>query len=51
MIGRADFSEAVDAAGSEFEDALPHMDAGETSYGWVNIWGAREDGILPLPWR
>jgi len=51
MIGRSSFSDAVTAAAGEFDDALPHIDAGEASYGWVKIWDAREAGILPLPWR
>jgi hypothetical protein len=51
MIGRASFDEAVSRAKAEFEEALPHIDAGETSYGWVKIWDARADGISPLPWR
>jgi len=51
LIGRASFQEAVDRAKQEFQDALPHLDAKESSYGWVNIWEAREKGILPLPWQ
>ena len=51
MIGHASFSDAVTAAADEFDEALPHISAGETSYGWVKIWDAREDGIQPLPWR
>jgi hypothetical protein len=51
MIGHASFSEAVDTAGGEFDEALPHIDAGETSYGWIKIWDERKDGILPLPWH
>lgn len=51
MIGRASFSEAVTRAGEEFDEALPHISAGEPSYGWVKIWDARDAGILPLPWR
>jgi len=51
LIGRASFSEAVDAAGDEFDAALPHLDAEESGYGWVKIWDARENGVLPLPWR
>jgi hypothetical protein len=51
MIGDADFSEAVEVAGTEFEEALPHLDAGETGYGWTKIWDAREHGILPLQWH
>jgi hypothetical protein len=51
MIGHASFSDAVTKAGSEFDEALPHISAGEESYGWVKIWDARDDGILPLPWK
>ncbi len=51
MIGSASFSEAVDRAGVEFAEALPHISAGETSYGWLKIWDARAEGILPLPWH
>lgn len=51
LIGRASFAEAVERAGQEFEEALPHLDAQEASYGWVTIWEARDKGILPLPWR
>lgn len=51
MIGNASFEEAVNRASQEFQDALPHLDAKETSYGWVTIWDARGKGILPLPWR
>jgi len=51
MIGRASFSDAVTRAGEEFDEALPHIDAAESSYGWVNIWDAREKGILPLAWK
>jgi hypothetical protein len=51
MIGRNTFSEAVDVGSGEFNDAMPHLTAGESGYGWVKIWDARDHGILPLPWR
>ena len=51
MIGKATFSEAVDAGKGEFEEALPHLDAGDPGYGWTKIWDAREKGILPLQWH
>lgn len=51
LIGRASFAEAVERGGQEFEDALPHIDAQEESFGWVDILGAREEGIYPLAWR
>ncbi len=51
MIGQSSFSEAVERAKVEFEEALPHIEAGETSYGWVKVWDARAEGIFPLPWR
>lgn len=50
MIGGSSFSDAVDVAGEEFDETLPHLDAEEEGYGWVKIWDARESGILPLPW-
>ncbi len=51
MIGQSTFQEAVDRASQEFKDAQPHLDANEQSYGWVTIWDARKNGILPLPWH
>ncbi len=51
MIGRSSFSDAVTRAGEEFDEALPHLDAEDGSYGWVKIWDARENGIMPLPWH
>jgi hypothetical protein len=51
MIGRSSFSDAVARASEEFDEALPHISAGEESYGWVTIWDARKAGILPLPWK
>jgi hypothetical protein len=51
MIGRADFSTAVDRAGQEFQDALPHLQAGDALYDWITIKDARAKGILPLPWK
>lgn len=35
----------------EWEDTLPHLDAREGGYAWVNILKAREKGILPMPRR
>ena len=51
LIGRASFAEAVEMGNQEFEEALPHLDAGESGYGWVSILDARQKGILPLPWH
>jgi hypothetical protein len=51
LIGRASFEEAVNRGSEEFQDALPHLEAKESGYGWVTIWDARQKGILPLPWR
>ena len=51
MIGDATFSEAVDFAKSEFDEALPHLDAGDLGYGWTRVWDARENGVLPLQWH
>jgi hypothetical protein len=49
LIGRASFSEAVDMGAQEWEDTSPHLDAQEDGYAWVNIYEAREKGILPMP--
>jgi len=51
VIGHASFDDAVAKAGDEFSDGLPHITAGDASYGWVKIWDARDAGIQPLPWR
>jgi hypothetical protein len=51
MIGQATFDEAATYAGKEFDDALPHLNAGETDYGWVSIADDRQNKILPIPWR
>ena len=51
LIGRASFEEVVNRGSEEFQDALPHLEAKESGYGWVTIWDARQKGILPLPWR
>lgn len=51
VIGKASFQEAVDLGKEEFDEALPHLDAEESEYGWLSVWDAREKGILPLPWH
>ena len=51
MIGRYDFSDAVDKGSQEFEDALPHIQNGDQYYDWITVQDARADGILPLPWH
>ena len=51
MIGQATFDEAASYAGNEFDDAQPHLTAGDADYGWVSIADDRTNGILPIPWR
>jgi hypothetical protein len=51
MIGQATFDEASSYAGNEFDDAQPHLSAGDADYGWVSIADDRANGILPIPWR
>jgi hypothetical protein len=51
LIGRADFATAVQRGAEEFQDALPHITAGDEDYGWVTIADARAKGITPLPWH
>jgi hypothetical protein len=51
MIGRASFADAVAVGSDEFNEMLPHLEAGEALYDWVTISDAREKGILPLLWH
>ena len=51
MIGQATFKDAAIEGNTEWTDAQPHVAAGETDYGWVDIASARQDGIVPIPWR
>ena len=51
LIGRDTFADAVKVGAQEFQDALPHIDAGEANYAWVDIGDARTAGINPLPWH
>lgn len=51
MIGDSTFDQALARAAQEFEETLPHLDAKEVGYGWVTIWDARKNGIMPLPWH
>jgi hypothetical protein len=51
LIGRADFSEAVNRAGEKWDEVQPHFDAQEEGYAWVTIPDARKKGILPIPWK
>ena len=51
FIGRYSFADAVTKGAQELQDALPHIDAGEDNYAWVDIPTARSAGINPLPWH
>ena len=51
MIGQETFDTALTYAGNEYDDAVPHLDAGDQDYGWVSIADDRAHGILPIPWR
>ncbi len=51
LIGRADFSEAAAKGNENWKEHRPYVDAEVSGYGWVNIYEAREKGILPMPWR
>jgi hypothetical protein len=51
MIGQATFNEALTAGGDEYDEARPHIEGGETDYGWVSVKAAREDNITPIPWH
>lgn len=51
LIGRTDFSEALAEGEANWDKDRPQVDARESGYDWVNIYEAREKGILPMPWR
>ncbi len=51
MIGQEDFDTAVNYGKSAWEEDGPKMETDPDNYGWVNIPNAREQGILPVPWR
>jgi transglutaminase-like putative cysteine protease len=51
MIGQATFDDAVKYGLSEWNQAQPHVAAGDAEYGWVDVPLARKDGITPIPWH
>jgi hypothetical protein len=51
MIGQATFTQAAKEGNKEWTDAQPHVAAGETDYGWVDVATQRQNGIVPIPWR
>ena len=51
MIGSATFKDAATEGSTEWQDAQPHIAAGDADYGWVDVPSARADGIIPIPWR
>jgi hypothetical protein len=51
MIGRYAFADALKEGGTEWDDAQPHVEAGDKDYGYVNVLKARTDGITPIPWN
>ena len=51
LIGRASFSEAAQSGLQKWEETLPHLEAEDPEYYWINVYEARDKGILPMPWR
>jgi hypothetical protein len=51
LIGQATFDQAVQYGLQEWNDAQPHVAAGESEYGWVDVPTARANGITPIPWH
>ena len=45
------FKDALAAGTQEWNDAYPHMQAGEKNYDVVDVEAARADGVLPIPWH
>ena len=51
LIGRASFTQAVQEGLRKWEETKPHLEAGDSEYYWINVYEARDKGILPMPWR
>jgi hypothetical protein len=51
MIGQATFAEAAKYGLKEWNEASPHLAAGEHDYGWVDVPTVRQEGIVPIPWH
>lgn len=51
MIGQTEFARAVSYGAESYRDDGPKIDAGDEEYNWVTVKDAREQGILPVPWR
>lgn len=51
LIGRAGFTQAVQSGLQKWEETKPHLEAGDPEYYWINVYEARDKGILPMPWR
>ena len=51
LIGRATFDEAIATGLQNWADTQPRLEAGDPEYYWINVYEARDKGILPMPWR
>jgi hypothetical protein len=45
------FKDALASGTQEWNDAYPHLQAGESNYDVVDVEAARADGVLPIPWH
>jgi hypothetical protein len=45
------FKDALASGTQEWNEAYPHLQAGEKSYDVVDVEAARADGVLPIPWH
>ena len=45
------FKDALAAGTQEWNEAYPHLQAGEKYYDVVDVDAARADGVLPIPWH
>ena len=50
LIGSGDFDDAVRLGGEEWDKDKESIDEQE-EYDMIDIWEAREQGILPMPWH
>jgi hypothetical protein len=50
-IGQATFDDTVKYGTKEWQEAEPHINAGDDGYGVLDVMQARKDGVTPIEWR
>jgi len=50
LIGQGNLEDALELGWDEWEDVRAHLLHDDEGYDVVDVWAAREAGILPMPW-